>query len=65
MICIGLWGAAVIGWLGRPLGWPLRLLGVVAAGTLIAALPLTDEIGFALAAAFVAGVVLMGRRAAA
>ncbi|MAN99719.1 TRAP transporter permease [uncultured Roseovarius sp.] len=65
VICIGLWGAAVIGWLGRPLGWPLRLLGVVAAGTLIAALPLTDEIGFALAAAFVAGVVLMGRRAAA
>ena len=43
----------------------MRLLGVVAAGTLIAALPLTDEIGFALAAAFVAGVVLMGRRAAA
>jgi len=65
VLCIGMWGAAVIGWLGRPLGWPLRILGIVAAVTLIAALPATDEIGFALAALFVGGVVIMRRRAVA
>ena len=59
-LCIGLWGIAVIGWLGRPLGWPLRALAMVAAFTLIAALPMTDEIGLALAAAF-GGLVWMGR----
>ncbi|XDB00209.1 TRAP transporter permease [Sulfitobacter sp. LCG007] len=53
-VAIGLWGAAVIGWLGRPLGWPLRLLGAAAAVTLIAALPLTDEVGLVLAALFAA-----------
>ena len=60
-LSIGLWGIAVIGWLGRPLGWPLRALAMVAAFTLVAALPLTDEVGFALAALFAAGVWL-GRR---
>ncbi|MEZ5730899.1 MAG: TRAP transporter permease [Paracoccaceae bacterium] len=61
-IAIGLWGAAVIGWLGHPLGWPLRALAATAAITLIAALPLTDEIGLALAVAFAA---LVWRRRAA
>ncbi|WP_339764816.1 TRAP transporter permease [uncultured Hoeflea sp.] len=51
-LAIGLWGAAVIGFLGSRLGWPLRGLGMIAAFTLVAALPLTDEIGFALAALF-------------
>ncbi|MEZ5780013.1 MAG: TRAP transporter permease [Paracoccaceae bacterium] len=51
ILAIGFWGMAVIGWFGRPLGWPLRALAAAAAITLIAALPLTDEIGFALAAA--------------
>jgi TRAP transporter 4TM/12TM fusion protein len=51
-LAIGLWGAAVIGFLGSRLGWPLRGLGMIAAFTLVASLPLTDEIGFALAAAF-------------
>jgi TRAP transporter 4TM/12TM fusion protein len=66
-LAIGLWGAAVIGFLGSPLGWPLRILGMVAAFTLVAALPLTDEIGFALAALF-AGLAwrqMRGRAAAA
>lgn len=53
-LAIGLWGAAVIGWLGRPLAIWERGLAVAAAGTLIAAAPLTDEIGFALVAAFIA-----------
>ncbi|NDW47074.1 TRAP transporter permease [Ruegeria sp. PrR005] len=59
-LAIGLWGAAVIGWLGRPLSWLLRLLAAAAAVTLIAALPLTDEAGFAMAALF-AGLVWRAR----
>ena len=51
LLAIGLWGAAVIGFMRGPMAWPERLLAAGAAGTLIAALPLTDEIGFALAAA--------------
>ncbi|WBU65491.1 TRAP transporter permease [Paracoccus aerodenitrificans] len=51
-LAIGLWGSAVIGWLGYRLAIWQRALAMVAAFTLIAALPLTDEIGFALAAAF-------------
>jgi len=52
VLAIGLWGAAVIGYLGGRLGWPLRGLAMIAAFTLVAALPVTDEIGFALAALF-------------
>ncbi|MEM5472250.1 TRAP transporter permease [Hoeflea sp. AS60] len=65
-LAIGLWGAAVIGFLGSRLGWPLRGLGMIAAFTLIASLPLTDEIGFALAAvfAFLAYRQMRGREAA-
>lgn len=51
-LAIGLWGAAVIGFLGSPLGWPLRGLAMISAFTLVASLPLTDEVGFALAALF-------------
>ena len=59
VIAIGLWGAAVIGWLGRPLPVWLRLLAAGAAFTLIAALPMTDEIGLALALLF---AVIVWRR---
>ena len=52
LLAIGLWGAAVIGFLGTPLGWPLRAIAMVAAFTLVAAFPITDEIGFGLAALF-------------
>jgi TRAP-type uncharacterized transport system fused permease subunit len=55
-IAIALWGAAVIGWLGRPLAIWERTLAVAAAATLIAALPITDEIGFALVALFAANI---------
>ncbi len=48
-ISIALWGAAVIGFLKTHMTWPERILAAIAAITLIAALPLTDEIGFALA----------------
>ena len=60
-LSIGLWGVAVIGWLGRPLALWERALAMAAAFTLIASLPLTDEIGFALVAAF-AGVLWLSRR---
>ncbi len=53
LLAIGLWGAAVIGFGRAPLHWSERLFAAAAAVTLIAALPATDEIGFALAAGVV------------
>jgi TRAP-type uncharacterized transport system fused permease subunit len=63
VIAIGLWGAAVIGWVGLRLSWPERALAMVAAFTLVAALPVTDEIGLALAAGFAVLVWWRNRRA--
>ncbi|KAA2315065.1 TRAP transporter permease [Pseudooceanicola sediminis] len=60
LIALALWGAAVIGWLWRPLAVWERALAMVAAFTLVAALPITDEIGFALTAVF--AVVMWLRR---
>jgi TRAP transporter 4TM/12TM fusion protein len=54
MLAIGLWGAAVIGYLRGHMTWPERLLAAAAAITLIAALPMTDEIGFVLSALAIA-----------
>jgi TRAP transporter 4TM/12TM fusion protein len=53
VIAIGLWGGAATGWLLGPLGWAERALAVLAACLLVAALPVTDEAGFALAAGLV------------
>jgi TRAP transporter 4TM/12TM fusion protein len=53
LVAIVLWGGTAIGyWLG-PLKWWERAFAFVAAAFLVAALPLTDEIGFALTAVFV------------
>ena len=52
MLAISLWGAAVIGYLGAKLPVWLRVLGMIGSFTLIAALPITDEIGFAIAVVF-------------
>ncbi|SIT12716.1 TRAP transporter permease [Paracoccus saliphilus] len=52
VIAIGLWGIAVIGWLQHNLAVWERVLAAIAAFTLIAAMPMTDEIGLALAALF-------------
>ncbi|EYD73708.1 TRAP transporter permease [Limimaricola hongkongensis] len=49
LLSIGLWGAAVIGWVGRPLPAWLRVLAMIAAFTLVAAWPITDWIGLGLA----------------
>ena len=66
VLAIGLWGVAVIGWLGAPLQLWQRALAMVAAGALVVALPATDGIGVALVAAFAAQhIVLLRRKAAA
>ncbi len=64
VVSIGLWGAASIGHFHDRLSWPERLLAAAAAFSLVAALPVTDEIGFALCAVFLAWQVLRRRRAA-
>ncbi|MBP2315042.1 TRAP transporter permease [Azospirillum soli] len=52
-VAIGLWGAATIGFFWTPLNWPERIFATVGAFLFVLALPLTDEIAFAMAAAFV------------
>jgi TRAP transporter 4TM/12TM fusion protein len=48
-LAIGLWGMAVVGYLAmRAAAWE-RILAIIAAASLVAALPITDELGFALA----------------
>jgi TRAP transporter 4TM/12TM fusion protein len=62
LIAIGLWGAASIGYLGRPLSWFERGWALASAACLIAALPITDEIGLGSSALFVAWMVFQQRR---
>jgi len=52
VFAIALWGAAAIGFLRAPLALWERVFAAAAAFMLIAALPLTDELGFAMGAAF-------------
>ncbi len=54
IFAIALWGAAAIGYLQTPLNWPERLWATAAAGCMVVAMPITDEIGLALGAAFLA-----------
>jgi TRAP transporter 4TM/12TM fusion protein len=65
LLAIGLWGAAAVGYLLGPLSWPERAVAFVAAALTIAAVPLTDEAGFALAALFLAWHWRRNRRPAA
>jgi TRAP transporter 4TM/12TM fusion protein len=62
-LAIGLWGAAAIGYLLAPLRWWERAIAAAGAFLLVAALPVTDELGFAICAAFIAWHVLAVRRA--
>lgn len=50
LLAICLWGAATIGFLKRDMAVWERALAAAAAAALVLALPVTDEIGFALAA---------------
>ncbi len=65
VLAIGLWGAGSIGFLWAPLRLPERLAATVAAFLLIAALPATDELGFAAAAALLLWHWRSSRRARA
>ena len=53
IVAILLWGGATIGYWLRPLAWYERVWAFVSACFLVAALPLTDEIGFAMSAVVV------------
>jgi TRAP-type uncharacterized transport system fused permease subunit len=52
VLAIALWGATSVGYLGRRLNPVERLWTAASACLLVAAVPLTDQIGFAAAAAF-------------
>ncbi|MCF8149979.1 MAG: TRAP transporter permease [Burkholderiaceae bacterium] len=54
LLSIALWGAASIGYLRAPLNPAERIFAAASAFMLVAAIPLTDEIGFGMSAAFVA-----------
>src|SRR5215217_3602091 len=64
VLALGLWGAAAIGYGRAPLFWWEWVLATAAALFLVVALPVTDEIGFALAA-LVIGLHLWRTRPAA
>ena len=51
-LAISLWGAAVVGFLITRLAWWERLLATAAAFALVAAIPVSDQLGFALAVIF-------------
>jgi len=52
VIAIALWGAASIGYLRARINWAERITATLAAFLLVVAIPWTDEVGFALSAAF-------------
>ncbi|NIX77993.1 TRAP transporter permease [Microvirga sp. c23x22] len=52
-LALGLWGVAAVGYFLKPVSWWERAWAAVAAGLLVAALPVTDEVGFVLAAFFI------------
>ncbi len=64
LLAIGLWGGAVVGYLWAPLKAAERVFAVIAAGLLVAAAPMTDEIGFAMSVAFIVWHVMQKRRLA-
>ena len=51
-VSVGMWGIASVGFWNVRLSWWERLWATVAAFCLVAALPLTDEIGFGMVIAF-------------
>jgi len=53
VVAIGLWGGAAVGYLRGSLNWAERIVALLAAALLVAAIPWTDQVGFALCAALV------------
>ncbi|THF56210.1 TRAP transporter permease [Pseudothauera rhizosphaerae] len=64
LVAIGLWGVASVGYLWQPVSWPLRIWAFFCALFLVAALPITDEIGLAGAAVLFALLAWRKRQAA-
>jgi TRAP transporter 4TM/12TM fusion protein len=62
LLAIALWGAAAIGYLRAPLAVWERVVAAAGAGLLVAAVPLTDQIGLAVAALFIAWHWLRSRK---
>lgn len=64
--CVGimLWGSAAVGYFLTPMTWAERGVATAAAFLLVLAMPVTDEAGFAIAAAFVAWQWWRSRRPA-
>ncbi|MFJ2536018.1 TRAP transporter permease [Pseudomonas sp. NPDC087614] len=63
VLAVGLWGMASTGYLQRKMPAWERLLCVSAGGLLVVALPLTDELGFALGAAVILQHIWRSRQA--
>jgi TRAP transporter 4TM/12TM fusion protein len=64
-LAVGLWGMASIGYGRAPLLWWERIVATAAAASLVLALPITDEVGFALAALVIGVHLWRTRRVAA
>jgi TRAP transporter 4TM/12TM fusion protein len=64
LLAIGLWGGASVGYLLAPLKMVERIYATVAAILLVAAVPMTDEIGFTMAAVGIAWHFWQNRQAA-
>lgn len=62
VVAIVLWGGAAIGFWLAPLNWAERVFAFVAACFLVAAVPWTDQAGFALTVVFVIWHLLRTRR---
>ncbi len=62
LVAIAMWGAGAIGFLITPLNWVERVTAIVAASFLVAALPMTDEIGLSAVAVFVVWHVWRSRQ---
>lgn len=62
LIAIALWGATAIGFWLAPMNWFERLWAFVAAGFLVAALPVSDEIGLGMALTLVVWHAMRARR---
>ena len=63
IVAVVLWGGTAIGYWLAPMRWYERAWAFVAAALLIAAVPLTDQIGFALALALAVFHVMRTRAA--
>ncbi|MBF9234736.1 TRAP transporter permease [Microvirga alba] len=65
VLAIVLWGAASVGYLNAKMPWWERIGAAIAAAFLVLAAPVTDEVGFVLAAALIGFHLWRTRRVAA